>query len=169
MPRPEDERRGITHVLVELVSFDVELADFDQAKFDLLCLEMWQPFRAHWRSEPKANEFILSRYRDGVAALVAGSVPGAFRTATWTPDGVEISDAVDYQDYNHFLRLLAGYAERANFLSGPDRVHAEDRLGEVIDNPALAKAVLGAGSASARGTAASSSQSSRLSDKSRRG
>jgi hypothetical protein len=82
VPDPEAERLGITKCLVGLVSFDIDFADFEQATFDVVCLEGWEPYREHWRADPGSNEFILSRYDNAFASVVARSDPRRFAMPT---------------------------------------------------------------------------------------
>lgn len=140
--RADDQRSSITDALVELTSDDIDLENYEQAKFDLLCLNRWQPYRVYWEEQTEENAYVLSQYVEALARLVSSSNPQAFHEARWHNGAVQIDESVDGGTYRHFLRLAAGYRKRVAQLSAEPKQAAVTRFGSALGNQDLADRLL---------------------------
>jgi hypothetical protein len=147
-----DIDRRVSHAIAEIVSYDLNLSDMRQARFDALALDNWAAYRRLLRENDELRDDIFYRY---VTALRTARIaePGLYQRVRIGPDGnYQFSKDVTDATLQHFGTLVASYRRHVTFAANDDeRQRRIAAFGAALENQELAEQVFSSSSTQADG------------------
>jgi len=147
-----DIEKRVSHAIAEIVSYDLNLSDVRQARFDALALDHWVAYRRLLREDDELRDGVFYRY---VTALRSAriAVPGLYQAVRVGPDGeYQFDKDIDSIVLQHFGTLVASYRRHVTFAADDlERQRRFTAFGAALENQELAYQVFGDSSAAASG------------------
>lgn len=111
-----DLKKRVADAIVQIVSFDLDLDDGRQVRFDALALDLWPGYSAYLSDKPGLHEGVLYRYTDVLRKLRL-SDPGRFSAVQRDASGkytfpTPISDS----KLQHFDTLVMNYQRHVELM-----------------------------------------------------
>ena len=142
--------KRVSHAIAEVVSYDLNLNDMRQARFDALALDNWSAYRRLLRKNDELRDDVFYRY---VTALrnARMAVPGLYEAVRVGSDGdYQFESDVDDVVLQHFGTLVASYRRHVSFTANDlERQQRVADFGAALENQELAEQIFGDPSAAA--------------------
>jgi hypothetical protein len=146
-------RRGalekrVSQAIVEIVSYDLNLNDMRQARFDALALDKWDAYRQMLRDDDQLRDDIFYRYITALRELRTTFL-GRCQTARIGQTGrYEFDQKIDDADLQHFGTLIASYRRHVSLADNDlERNRRISDFSAALGNQQLTDQIFGASSA----------------------
>lgn len=111
-----DLNKRVADAIVQIVSFDIDLDDGRQVRFDALALDLWPGYSTYLSAMPKLHEGVLYRYTDALRKLRL-SDPRRFSAVQRDASGkYTFSPPISDSKLQHFDTLVMNYQRHVELM-----------------------------------------------------